>query len=117
VNEREIRLEGIVRASCYDPSATGKQFLGAAIECSDGTVWVIDYNEQSQFHAFAGRHVVVFGEPYRPKGQYLIGWEGGKQLGHFRVSTIRVIEDVDETGTNNAAHGTALNPSNDRRKG
>jgi hypothetical protein len=92
MNEHEIRLEGIVRASRYDPSASGKQFLGAAIECNDGTVWVIDYDEQSQFHALSGRHVVVFGEPYKPKGQHLIGWEGGKQLGHFRVSTIRVME-------------------------
>ena len=88
----EIRLEGIVHASRYDPSAQGKQFLGAAIECSDGKVWVIDDNEQSPFHAFAGRQVVVSCEPYKPEGQHLIGWRGGKKLGHFRVSTMRLVE-------------------------
>jgi hypothetical protein len=94
MNKHKVRLEGIVRASRYDPSAPGKQFLGAAIECDDGTVWVIDYDEQSQFHAFAGRHVVTFGEPFTPSkdSQHLIEWEGGKRPGHFRVSTIRVIE-------------------------
>src|SRR5512147_3084853 len=57
--EKGIVLEGIVHASRYDRSGQGKQFLGAAIECSDGTVWVIDYSEQSPFHVFAGRQVVV----------------------------------------------------------
>jgi hypothetical protein len=43
--EKEAQLQGIVHASRYEPSAQGKQFLGAAIECSDGKVWVIDYDE------------------------------------------------------------------------
>jgi hypothetical protein len=90
--EKEVRLEGVVHASRYDPGAQGKQFLGVAIECSDGKVWVIDYEEQSPFHAFAGRHVVVSGKPYSPEGQHLIGWGGGKKLGHFRVSTMRLVE-------------------------
>jgi len=60
--KKDIRLEGIVRASRYDSSAQGKQFLGAAVECGDGTVWVIDYSEQSPFHAFAGRQVVEWRE-------------------------------------------------------
>jgi hypothetical protein len=90
--EKKVRLEGIVHASRYDPNAPGKQFLGATIECSDAKVWVIDYEEQSPFHAFAGRQVVVSGEPYKPEGQYLIGCGGGKTLGHFRVSTMRPVE-------------------------
>ena len=90
--EKEVRLEGILHACPYDPSAQGKQFLGAAIECSDGKVWVIDYRKQSPFHAFAGRQVVVAGEPYKPEGQHLIGWGEGKTLGHFRVSTMWLVE-------------------------
>jgi hypothetical protein len=88
----ETRLEGIVHADCYDPDGRGKQFLGAAIECSDGKVWVIAYEEQSPFHGFAGRRVVAFGEPYQPEGQYLLGWGGGKQVGHFRVAAVRPAE-------------------------
>jgi len=88
--EKEGQLEGIVQASRYDPSAQGKQFLGAAIECSERKVWVIDYDEQSPFHAFTGRQVVASGEPYQPEGQHLIDWGGGKKLGHFRVSTMRL---------------------------
>lgn len=91
-HERKLRCEGTVHAVPYNPRAEGKQFLGAAIECTDGKVWVIDYSEESPFHAFANRHVVVFGEPYEPEGQQLVGWEGGKKLGHLRVSTLRLIE-------------------------
>jgi len=90
--EKTVCLEGIVHASRYDPGAPGKHFLGAAIECGDAKVWVIDYEEQSPFHAFAGRQVVVSGEFYKPDGQHLIGWAGGKELGHFRVSTMRLVE-------------------------
>jgi hypothetical protein len=89
---QKVRLEGNVHASRYDPSAPGKQFLGAVIECSDATVWVIDYEEQSPFHVFAGRQVVATGEPYKPEGQYLIGWGEGKALGHFRVASMRPVE-------------------------
>ena len=92
MSENEMRLEGIVHASSYDPDAQGKQFVGAAIECTDGNVWVIDYRDQSPFHAFAGRRVVVSGEPYRPEGQHLIGWRGNQKVGHFRVSTIRLAD-------------------------
>jgi len=89
---KKIRLEGIVRASRYDPIDQGKQFLGATIECSDATVWVIDYEEQSPFHVFTDRQVVATGEPYEPEGQYLIDWGEGKTLGHFRVSSMRPVE-------------------------
>ena len=85
----KTRLEGIVRASRYDPGGRGKQFLGAAVECSDGKVWVIDYDEQSPFHALADCHVVVSGRPYTPEGQRI----GGDQIvGHLRVSTMRLVE-------------------------
>ena len=85
--QKEVRFEGIVHASRYVPSVQGKQFLGAIIKCSDGKEWVIDYDEQSPFHAFADRQVVVSGEPYEPASQRLIGRGGGQKLGHFRVST------------------------------
>ncbi len=88
-DETEVRLEGIVHASDYEPGGQGKQFLGAIIECADGKEWVIDYDEQSPFHAFADRHVVVSGRPYTPEGQ-CIG--GGQIVGHFRVSTLRLVE-------------------------
>ena len=88
----EVRLEGIVRASRRDPKGQGKQFLGPAIECSDGAVWVITYEENSKFHKFADQHVVVTGQPYQPVGQFLIGWHGKQKLGHFRVSSIRLAE-------------------------
>jgi len=89
---KELRFEGIVRAFGYGDGDQGKQFLGAIIECSDGKVWVIDYDEQSPFHAFADRQVVVSGEPYEPSGQHLIGWRGGQKPGHFRVSMMRLVE-------------------------
>ena len=54
-------LEGVVRAFRYSPEAPGKQFLGAILECDDGREWVISYDEQSPFHAFAGRRVRVCG--------------------------------------------------------
>ncbi len=84
--DNELQLVGIVRASRYDTSFKGKGFLGAKIECSDGKKWVIAYDEQSPFHAFADRQVVVSGRPYKPGGQHLLGIE------HFRVSTMRLAE-------------------------
>ncbi len=87
--ETEFRLEGIVRASRYQPALEGKQFLGTIIECADGSEWVIDYDEQSPFHTFADRRVVVSGRPYTPEGQRI----GGERIaGHFRVSTVRLVE-------------------------
>ncbi len=87
--ETELRLEGTVRASRYQPAIEGKQFLGVIIECADGREWVIDYDEQSPFHAFADRRVVASGRPYTPEGQCI----GGDRIaGHFRVSTMRLVE-------------------------
>lgn len=106
----EAQLKGIVHASSYEFGAQGKQFLGAAIECGDGRMWVIDYDEQSPFHAFAGRQVVVLGEPYEPEGQHLIGWREGKAVGHFRVSTMRLERltpeaELEEVGEGRHLHG------------
>lgn len=90
--EKKVRLEGIVHASPYDPSAQGKQFLGAMIKCSDGKEWVLDYDEQSPFHAFAGRQVAVSGEPYKlEEGQQMFSMSRNKGLEHFRVSTMRLL--------------------------
>jgi hypothetical protein len=88
------RLEGVVHARHYYAGDDGKQFLGAAIECDDGAVWIVDYEEQSPFHNFVGRHVIAHGEPYRPNAmsQVLVGWSGVKVFGHFCVSTMRVSE-------------------------
>lgn len=91
--EKELQLEGIVHARRYVPGERGKPFLGATIESSDGMEWVIDYDEQSPFHAFAARRVVACGEPYKPEGQFI----GGKKIaGHFRVSTLRLVEMTDD---------------------
>lgn len=90
--DTEVRLVGIVRAERYDPAADGKPFLGAAVECSDGKVWVVDYSEQSPFRLFAGQQVVVSGEPCQPEGQHLIEWGGTQRPGHFRVSILRLVE-------------------------
>ena len=67
-------IEGVVRAKSYAHGAEGKQFLGAAIECPDGTAWIIDYSELSPFHALADHYVMASGELYVPTGQRLIGW-------------------------------------------
>ena len=88
--EREIKFEGIVYASQYDDAAPGKQFLGAIVQCSDGKRWVVDYAEQSPFHLFAGRRVLVSGKPYTPTGQHLISVDGS--LRHLKVSTMRLLD-------------------------
>jgi hypothetical protein len=88
--KNEVRLEGILRAYRRDSRFEDKPFLGAEIECKDGTLWIITYEEDSPFHRFADRQVVVSGEPYEPTGQHLIS-DGGK-LGHFHVSSIRLAE-------------------------
>jgi hypothetical protein len=98
----KTELKGIVRARRYNPDGEGKQFLGAAIECADGRVWLIAYDEQSPFHAFDGCEVVASGEPYEPSGQVLIGWNG-EMVGHFRVATMRSVAaraeaEIEEVG-------------------
>lgn len=93
---KAIRLEGIVRASRFNEKSVGKQFLGAIIECDGGRRWVIDYDEQTPFRAFAGHRVVASGEPYEPEseGQHLIGRGPDNHLRHLRVSTMRLVEGL-----------------------
>ena len=91
--EEELRLEGIVHAYRYSSGVRGKPFLGSILECSDGMEWVLDYDEQSPFHSFADRQVVVSGKPYEPEqsAQVIVG-SGGQKHGHFLVSTMRLVE-------------------------
>ena len=91
--EKELQFEGIVYAPAYRDGDRGKQFLGAIIECSDGGDWIIDYEEQSPFHAFAGRKVVGSGEPYEPPfDQHLIRTRRGQKPRHLHVSSMRLVE-------------------------
>ena len=91
--EMELQFGGIVYAPAYSDDGRGKQFLGAIIECSDGGDWIIDYEEQSPFHAFAGRKVVGSGEPYEPPfGQHLFRTRRGQKPRHLHVSSMRLVE-------------------------
>jgi hypothetical protein len=115
--ENTLQLEGIVRAHGYVDGAEGKQFLGAVIECNDGKKWLIDYDEQSPYRAFADRQVVVSGEPFKPAGQHLIGLG----LGHFRVSTMRLIgastdAELVEVGTKQSLVGRFEPGTSDNRE-
>jgi hypothetical protein len=83
--EKELRLEGIVHAPGSFSPRTGP--VVATIKCRDGAEWVIDYDEQSPYHAFAGRRVVASGLPCEPPMQHVI-WVSG----HFAVSTMRLAE-------------------------
>jgi len=89
----ELRLEGIVHGFQSFSSLEGGEFP-VFLECNDGTEWVISYGEQSPFHAFAERQVVVTGQPYKPTGAYVIGTSrrSGQRPGHLRVSTMRLLE-------------------------
>ena len=88
--EQELRLEGIVHADRPAHRLDAGEFP-AIIACSDGTEWVISYGEQSPYHAFADRKVVASGRPYMPTGAHIIGTHRGQKLGHFRVSTMRLV--------------------------
>jgi hypothetical protein len=83
--QKELRLEGIVHAP-GSFSAPGGPIV-ASIKSRDGAEWVIDYDEQSPYRAFAGRRVVVAGVPCEPPIQHVIGVRG-----HFAVATMRLIE-------------------------
>lgn len=84
--DQQLQLKGTVHASHYDDAADGKLFLGAIVEFSDGSRWVVDYSELSPFHVFANRRVLVYGDSYAPDGQHLIG------VRHLRVSTMRLVD-------------------------
>jgi hypothetical protein len=90
--EHDHWIQGVVRARSYTFGVDGKQFLGAVIEPPDGAAWIIDYGEQSPFHALADHKVMASGEPYEPTGQRLMAWRGRYDIGHFRVSTMRPVE-------------------------
>ena len=113
--EQELRIEGIVHARRYVAGERGKPFLGATIESSDGLQWVIDYDEQSPFHAFADRRVAACGRPYQPDGQFI---GGDKTAGHFRVSGLRLLEVTDdaplvEVGTERQLSGQFVRGTSD----
>lgn len=55
------------------------------IQCADGAVWVIDYDEQSPYQAFIGRRIVAYGFPCHPPLQHRI-----KVAGHFAVSKMEL---------------------------
>jgi hypothetical protein len=83
--EEEVRLEGTVHALGHITASCGP--LVTTIKCPDGAEWVIDYDEQSPYHAFAGRRVVATGLPCEPPPQHVLF-----VTGHFGVSTMRLVE-------------------------
>jgi hypothetical protein len=83
--EKEIRLEGIVHAPGSFSAEAGPRV--ASIESPDGAEWVIDYDEQSPYHAFVGRQVVALGFSCEPPAQHVI-----MVSGHVAVSTMRLVE-------------------------
>jgi hypothetical protein len=83
--EEEARLEGTVNAAGHITADCGP--LVTTLMCPDGARWVIDYDEQSPYHAFAGRQVVVSGVPCEPPPQHVLF-----VTGHFRVSRMRLVE-------------------------
>jgi len=85
LTEQEHLLEGIVGARGSFAPRRGP--VTTDIKCTDGAVWVIDYDEQSPYHAFAGRRVVAWGSPCAPPMQHRIG-----VTGHFAVSTMQLAE-------------------------
>jgi hypothetical protein len=109
---KELRLEGIVRGR-----GGGKKFLPGptTIECSDGKRWVIDYDEQSPFRAFADRHVLVSGEPYTPSGSHLISRDRERPLGHLNVSTMRLIDLAEDAELVEVGPGQHLTGRFERR--
>ena len=108
-SQQELRIEGIVRAHKYDPDGRGKQFLGAIVECADGIEWVITYDEQSPFHAFAGRRVEAFGRRHVVgPGQHLISSSFGGNLAHFTVSRMCLVESVPEARLSEVGAGRSL---------
>jgi len=55
------------------------------IQCADGAVWGIDYDEQSPYQAFIERRVVASGFPCHPLMQHRI-----QVTGHFAVSRMQL---------------------------
>lgn len=84
---QEHRLEGLVHAPGSFAPRQGP--VVTEIKCPDGAVWVIDYDEQSPYHAFVGRRIIASGFPCHPPRQHVIS-----VTGHFAVSTMRLAEVV-----------------------
>ena len=82
-NAQESQLEGTVVARGAFRPRRGP--VTTEIQCSDGAVWVIDYDEQSPYHAFTERRVVASGFPCHPPMQHRI-----QVTGHFAVSRMQL---------------------------
>jgi hypothetical protein len=85
--EPERRLEGIVGARGSFAPRSGP--VTTEIKCSDGALWVIDYDEQSPYQAFVGRRVIVSGFRAQPPMERRIG-----VTGHFAVTTMQLAESA-----------------------
>lgn len=84
-NAHEGSLEGTVFARSAFRPLRGP--VTTEIQCGDEAVWVIDYDEQSPYHAFIGRRVVASGFPCHPPSQHRI-----HVTGHFAVSRMQLAE-------------------------
>jgi len=82
-DDHEHKLEGTVIARGSFAPRRGR--VTTEINCADGAVWVIDYDEQSPYQAFIGRRVVVSGFPCHPPMQHRI-----EVTGHFAVSRMQL---------------------------
>jgi hypothetical protein len=80
---QERQLEGTVIARSAFRPRSGP--VTTEIRCADGAVWVIDYDEQSPYHAFIERRIVASGLPCHPPMQHRI-----QVTGHFAVSRMQL---------------------------
>lgn len=88
LSDQEIRLEGMAHAT----GNCGARIGGVAtVKCPDGAEWVIDYDEQSPYHAFAARPVVVTGRSCEPPLQHRVC-----VTGHLGVLSMQLAEDDDD---------------------
>lgn len=84
----EIRIKGIFRSYWLDGTGQGQVFLRATLDCSNGMRWAIDCSEDSPFHAFDGREVIVSGEPYETRDLFV----AGKVPDRFCASSMQIAE-------------------------
>jgi hypothetical protein len=84
-NDHERPLEGtVVSRGSFAPR---RGPVTTEIQCADGDVWVIDYDEQSPYQAFIGRRIVASGYPCHPPLQHRI-----RVTGHFAVFSMKITE-------------------------
>ena len=86
-NTPEVSLEGTVIAR--NAFGTSGWPVTTEIQCADGAVWVIDYEEESPYHAFMGRRVVASGFPCGAPLHCRI-----MVTGHFAVSRMHLAEET-----------------------